>query len=154
MDQSVLGVKLGRLADSELGCEVVFDKLNGGDRPDEADGTGETGLVRVPVGVVERDVVRVWGSEPSVELVKKLDVEVKLPDAGTLISVVLAVFTLEAEFLVVGTGSEDALATLVICPGSLRDDPAETVVKLALETGGGEGAVNDVDDAAIEARGL
>lgn len=150
----VLRVELGRPVDPELGCEVVFDKLNGGDGPNEADDMDETGPVSVPEDEVAGDVVRVWDPRTTVELARKLDVEVKLPEAGTLISVALAVVTLVAEMLGFGSGSEAALVTLVICPDLLEDGPVGIVVKLALETGVGVDAVIDVDDSAIEVGGL
>lgn len=153
MDEIVLKVKLGSPVDPKLGCEVVFDMLNGGNGPDEADDTGETEPVSVPAGVVAGDVVWVRDPEPIVELARKLDVEVKLPEAGTLISVAFPVLTLVGELLEVGTGSEDALETLVVCPDSPEDGPVGTVVKLALEAKVGEAAVIDDDDSSPEARG-
>lgn len=154
MEEYVLRVKLGRSVDPESGCDVVFDKLDGGNRPNEADDTSEAGPVKAPAGVVAGDVVLVLDTKTSVELARELDVEVKLPDAGTLISVVLAIFTLVTEMLVAGTGREDALVTLVICPDSLEDDPVGTVVKLPLEAGVGGDAVTDIGDSVIEAREL
>lgn len=153
MDEIVLRVKLGSPVDPELDCKVVFDMLNGGNGPGEADDTGEAEPASVPAGVVAGDMVLVRDPETNVELAGKLDVEVKLPEAGTLISVAFAVFTLVGELLEVGTGSKDAFEKLVICPDSPEDDPVGTVDKLALENGVVEAAVIDDDDSAPEVRG-